>query len=300
MKEIVNIFIKGILIGSANVIPGISGGTMAFVLGVYERLTESIGCFFLKKEKQKEYVLFLSNIGIGIILGFLLFSRIVIYLLGINQPEALGLPFSYVPTFGFFLGLILGSIPILVNLQNDTKFSWQRAGLVLFGMLVIFGIGMLKPSNIIFQETYPIIRNFGFVKLIMMPIERILWLFFVGILAAFTMVIPGVSGSALLVTLGEYGPILGYISDRSIIPIGAVSAGIGLGIVVSTIFMSKLFEKRPGATFYFVLGLVVTSCIQIVIRMINAEPSFFACVCTAVTIIFGILTALQSAKLGKY
>ena len=297
MKEFISTTLKGMLIGISNIIPGVSGGTMAFVLGIYQKLTEAIGYFLIKPENRKEYLLFLANLGLGIIIGFLAFAKLISFLLGIDLPEGSPLPFSYTPTFGFFLGLILGSVPVLFKIQTDTKFSLPRLWLVFLGIASLFTVASLRePTNIITEQSQ-LIKDFGLFKIIALPTHRMFWLFIVGILAAFTMVIPGISGSALLVALGEYGPILNYISERSLLPIAIIGVGVAVGIILATLLMAKLLEHKAGATFYFILGLIFASCIQIFLQMYDAQSSLASWLVSIPTTIAGISLALLSAKL---
>ena len=297
MKEFISTTLKGMLIGISNIIPGVSGGTMAFVLGIYQKLTEAIGYFLIKPENRKEYLLFLANLGLGIIIGFLAFAKLISFLLGIDLPEGSPLPFSYTPTFGFFLGLILGSVPVLFKIQTDTKFSLPRLWLVFLGIASLFAVASLRePTNIISEQSQ-LIKDFGLFKIIALPTHRMFWLLIVGILAAFTMVIPGISGSALLVALGEYGPILNYISERSLLPIAIIGVGVAVGIVLATLLMAKLLEHKAGATFYFILGLIFASCIQIFLQMYDAQSSLASWLVSIPTTIAGISLALLSAKL---
>ncbi|MGL5956388.1 MAG: DUF368 domain-containing protein [Brevinema sp.] len=296
MTNFISTGIKGMLIGIANIIPGVSGGTMAFVLGIYHQVTEAIGYFLIRPEKRKEYFFFLCNLAIGAILGLLLFAKLISFLLGVTENSPL--PFTYVPTFGFFLGLIIGSIPILFRMQKDTRFSIPRLGLFILGAILLIALAFLRePSNTLSEQSQ-IIKDFGVFKIVSLPLSRMIWLFIVGILAAFTMVIPGISGSALLVALGEYAPILNYISDRSLVPLAIIGIGVGVGIIAATLLISKLLEFRPGATFYFILGLIVASCGQIIFYMISSQASVLAWIVSIPTVAMGIYLALFSAKLS--
>lgn len=297
MKDTFSLIFKGMLVGIANIIPGVSGGTMSFVLGIYPQLTEAIGYFLIRPQKRKEYSLFLLKLGIGIVLGFLLFAKLIVWLLGVKLPEGSPLPYSYVPTFGFFLGLILGSVFVLFKMQSDSKFSFKRLGLVFLGFFALLLVNSLRnlKGTTGLEET--IIKDFGIFKITMLPIARALWLFLVGILAAATMIVPGISGSALLVALGEYGPILSYVGERSITPIAVIGIGFAIGIWAATLLIAKLLQKYPGATFYFILGLVIASCWHIVANMINAHAPFSAWPIGIVTVIIGFVLALQSSRL---
>lgn len=117
MQHII-LFLKGILIGIANLIPGVSGGTMAFILGIYKDLTEAIGFFLQNRSKRKSYSILLVTIGLGAIVGVILFARLFTFLL--ESPS------SSQVTYVFFIGLILGSVPFVLNLHYDMKFNPRR------------------------------------------------------------------------------------------------------------------------------------------------------------------------------
>lgn len=297
MTNIFSLIIKGMFVGIANIIPGVSGGTVAFILGIYKQLSEAIGYFLIRPEKRKEYIIFLAQFMIGVVLGFLLFAKLISFLLGADLPENSPLPFSYVPTFGFFLGLIIGSIPVLIKLQQDTKFSIVRISLVILGFSALFMIASLKSGSVSTNQNLELIKDFGLFKIQSLSFSRGIWLFIVGIIAAATMVIPGISGSALLVALGEYGNILYYIDQRSLVPIAIIGLGVGFGLIASTLTMAKLLEKRSGATFYFIMGLVIASCVQIIIQMVQAQASIIAWIISIPMTGIGIVIALQSDKL---
>ncbi|MGL4561210.1 MAG: DUF368 domain-containing protein [Brevinema sp.] len=292
------LMIKGMIIGVANIIPGVSGGTMAFILGIYQQLSEAIGYFLIRPEKRKEYLLFLTKIIIGVVIGFLLFAKLISFLLGVDLPEGTPLPFSYVPTFGFFLGLILGSIPVLIKLQQDTRVSLLRIGLSIMGFIALFAISSLKESTNNIATTTTLINDFGFFKIELPHVGRIIWLGIVGMLAAATMIIPGISGSALLVALGEYGNILHYIDERSIVPLGIIGGGAIIGLITTTLIIAKLLENKAGGTFYVIMGLVLASCAQVIIQMTTAGASVLAWIVAVPTTILGIVLALQSEKLN--
>ncbi len=297
MNNFISTVLKGMLIGIANIIPGVSGGTMAFVLGIYQQLTEAIGFFLIRPEKRKEYIIFLGKLGLGIILGFLSFAKLISWLLGVDLPEGTPLPLSYVPTFAFFFGLILGSIPVLVKMQTDLKCSPIRILLIVLGFGLLFALASLREPSRIVAEQSNIIKDFGVFKIVSLPMARIIWLFIVGIMAAFTMVVPGISGSALLVALGEYGPILNYIGERSLTPIAFIGGGVVIGIILATMLMAKLLEHRAGATFYFIMGLIAASCVQIFFQMYNAHAPIIAWIIAIPSLAVGIYIALMSDKL---
>ncbi len=281
---------KGVFIGVANIIPGISGGTVAFVTGVYHRLTEAIGFFFIRRHNMREYTLFLLNIGVGALIGILSFAKLVSILLA--NPQS----YTYVPTFALFLGLIIGSLPSLIAVQKDTKFTALRFFLLVIGAIALISASIFASPSGITPEQNDLIHDFGIFKIVTVPATRGIWLFLIGIIAGFTMIIPGASGSAILVALGEYQHIMGYISDRSVTHIALVCLGAVVGVYVSTLAMAKLLEKRPGGTFYFVLGLVFASCLQLIIQMIASGAGIAPWLIGVATFLIGICLAFFPAR----
>lgn len=236
---------KGALIGIANVIPGVSGGTLALILGIYEKLTEAIGEFFdCTHKKRMEYIVFLSQIAVGVIGGILLFSKLIKYLFENYYEE----------TSFFFLGLIVASLPAVI--QHRKKKSPHRKESVLFLL------GGLVPLAFFFYN-----YHYGNTMQAMIAGEMtpgyLMKLMICGALAGGAMIVPGVSGSLLLVLLGEYANIVGFVSDLRVVPVGMVGIGAILGIVIFAKIMDKLLKTHHDETLYFVLGIITFSLIEV-------------------------------------
>lgn len=242
---------KGVVVGIANVIPGVSGGTMAFILGIYEELTESIGNFFTNREKRKEYLVFLIVIAIGAAAGILLFARVVTILM----------EHARVATYFLFLGLIAGSVPAIIKFHSDMQARPGRimlfaAGVILVVLATLLGPGAHtagKATTSLPAAAAPTGVNIGYG----------LWLALCGFLAAGSMIVPGFSGSALLVSLGEYRNILAFVDQRMLVPVACVGIGAVLGILVFAKVIDFCLKRFPAATFYFILGLVAGSFFQV-------------------------------------
>lgn len=237
--------ISGAFIGIANIIPGVSGGTVALLLGIYEKLTESIGEFFTtSKDKKIESIKFLSQIFVGVIIGLLVFAKIIGFLYA-NYKEG---------TSFFFLGLIVASLPLVLTHRENKKINRHGKLWFLFGLL-------LMTAFTVFQSFYGngdtssgvyILTGGYTIKLIL-----------AGTLAGGAMVIPGISGSLLLVMLGEYYNILGFVNNRMIIPVALVGIGIIIGIVGFARIIDKLLKSHRDNTLYFIIGLIVASLVEI-------------------------------------
>lgn len=242
--------VYGCIIGVANIIPGVSGGTMAVILNIYDKLIESVTGI---RKHFKESLMFLIPVVIGAGLGIFGFSKLLKYLLQ-NFP---------MPTFFFFIGLILGSIPMIFNkaLENKSgKKKFNPYSIIPFA--VFFGI-MIALS--FFQE------NDGKEAVVQLELNFINWLylFFGSALAAMCMIIPGVSGSMILMILGLYSTVLGAIADilknfaNSVMILIPVGLGVLLGILGGAKLIDVCIKKFPQMTFAGILGLMLGSLLSI-------------------------------------
>lgn len=275
MKDTLILICKGFIIGIANIIPGVSGGTLMITLGIYEKIIEAISHFF---KNLKENIKFLVPLGIGMVLSLLLLSKII----GTCLDK---FPF---PTTLFFIGLILGGIPMLFKkVKTETK----------------------KPLNwVIFTITFLFIAMFAFLKSgnTVVSFENInvggyLLLFLVGMIASATMIIPGISGSFMLMLLGYYKPMIDTvrsITDFSIlgqnmlilIPFGL---GIAIGIVLVAKLIEYLLKKYETKTYFGVLGFVLASMIAIIMPLIGINITLLQVVCALILFMIGFMTAYR-------
>lgn len=252
--------IKGMLIGIANIIPGVSGGTMAISLGVYDDLIFSIANLV---KDWKNSLRILGPIVIGLAGGIIAFSYLIELLLSqYTLPTALA-----------FIGLILGGIPILwLSLKNSLKF--KKTTLTFKHLLVFLLAFALVAGMALIQESDANLSSFD------LTFNNVLLLFFIGVIASATMVIPGVSGSLVLMVLGYYYNILNTVTDFAnalrTLDLDGLLYGVGLllpfgiGILLGIFFISKLvsylFKNLPVMTYSAILGLVLASPFAILIN----------------------------------
>ena len=251
MNAVKNI-LKGMVIGIANVIPGVSGGTMMVAMGIYDKLIHCITHIF---KEFKKSVLFLIPIAIGMGIAVIGGS------LGI---EMLFDKFP-VQTNLLFIGLIVGGLPaIWKNVKGKSiRFGHILAFLAFFVLVVVMAFMGEQEGN-------AVDLSFNFVN--------VLKLFAVGVIAAATMVIPGVSGSMVLLLMGYYNPILTAINDflraltawdmdGTLNGIGILMP-FGIGVIVGVLAIAKLiefiFNKFPLYAYWAIIGLIVASPIAII------------------------------------
>lgn len=264
--------IFGVIIGVANIIPGVSGGTMAVVLNIYDKLIDSVSNF---RKDFKKSIMFLLPIGIGAVLGIVAFSKLIEFLLT-NYPLA---------TNFFFIGLILGSIPMIFKRATEDRF--RLSSLVPF---LLFLIGMLVLSSFsdgaMSGEVVSQLSAGIFIKLLVCSA-----------IAAAAMILPGVSGSMVMVILGTYNTVLTAISSMNILMLVPVGIGVLIGIVGGAKVIDLCLKKFPQATFFAILGLILGSIYPLIA---NAGFSFSAEGIVAIVLMIvaaGISLAFSSEKL---
>ena len=285
MKNII-LVIKGFLMGIANVIPGVSGGTLAIILGIYEDFISSISNLF---KDLKKNVMFLIPIFLGIGLAILTMSKVISYSYD-NYP---------LPTILFFVGLVFGGIPLLLKNVKGNKESSKISNYLIF--LITF-------SLVIFLASYKIIFSLNQeVSFTNMNLMNYIILFLVGIIAAATMVIPGVSGSLVLMILGYYYPVINTINmlfKENFINNFLILGVFGLGVVVGIVLISKLleilFKNYKIKTYYGVLGFVIASIFAIplsaCVELNSINIDVLQVIIGMILLIFGTLI---SYKLGE-
>ena len=277
MKSIINI-LKGMIIGVANIIPGVSGGTLMIILGIYEEVIDTISHFFKNFKKNLKFII---PLGIGMVLSILLLSNVISFSLE-KYPFA---------TTIFFIGLIIGGIPILWKRCSASKSNGSNwlVFFITFGIVLLFTF--MKSDN--YLVSFDNLNMMGYIKLLV-----------VGIVAAATMVIPGISGSFVLMLLGYYEPIVNTIKNlTNFSSLGSnilILLPFGVGIIVGIVLVAKLieflFKKYPVKTNYGVLGFVVASIISIIIPILNVHKGFIEII---VAVFLFVIGAIVSYKLGE-
>lgn len=279
MTDAIKNILKGAVIGLANIIPGVSGGTMAVSMGIYDKL---IHCVTHILKEFKKSVKFLLPVGVGMVLALVGLSFVI---------EA---AFAHFPaqTNLLFIGLILGGLPaILKKVKGNTiRLSHIIPAVVFFALVVglaALGSGEGNDADMSFN-VLNVIKFFG-----------------VGVIASATMVIPGVSGSMILMLMGYYQPIIETINTfvRALtafdVPVLLQCCGVlvpmGIGIIVGIVVIAKLieivFEKWPLVAYWAIIGLIVASPIAIILMSEFGAITIVTILTSAVTFILGFAGA---------
>ena len=240
MLNYIKKIIAGIAIGMANVIPGVSGGTIAVVFGAYSDL---IGAASLDiKIIKANFKIYLCLFG-GMGLGILLFARLF-KLVYEKFP---------VQTNFFFVGLIIGSIFIIFDLvrKKEKESSFTKVFKILWffiGLSIMLALYFFKGAA---ASSTAAIETLSLVNFIL--------LFLIGFAGAAAMVIPGISGSFILLILGAYYTVIKAITDFNIPVLIPIGLGVLTGFILSARLIGFLMEKFPKITYAFILGLVAGS-----------------------------------------
>lgn len=288
--NMVQLLFIGIAIGMANVIPGVSGSTMAVVFNIYDRFVNAITLNIKKLIENRRFVI--PVVG-GMALGVLLFSKLITVLYE-NFP---------VQTDYFFTGLIIGSIPMLFSFmtkkQDGQKFTAKKTISVvicaLAGFSVLIGFGLLGSDVDTAKEMSKSLPQWTF------PLA--LHIFAAGFVGAIAMIIPGISGSLLMLIMGVY-PIVMKSIPALFVPSQTLRAfflllpnGIGVlaGLLCGAWIVKTFLRIAPNQTYAVIFGLIAGSAIQLFpgIKGISGVLSGIACLLCALT---GIFLAYFSSK----
>lgn len=230
------VVLKGMIVGGTMLVPGISGGSMAMILGIYSRLVSSVSSF-MKNKRHNALFLIMFSVGGG--LGMFFFAKPLLSLI-----ESYPMPMIY-----FFIGAVAGGVPLIIKHAKLNRFYWKILVYVAFGVLMVFLISVLPESS-----------NQGSMAV---GIKSFIFLMTAGFIAAVALVLPGISISYLLLIIGLYDETMRAISELYLpflIPLGI---GLILGIVLTTRFLEHAMEKYPQATYLVILGFVFGSMAEI-------------------------------------
>ena len=233
MEHIINV-LKGVVIGVANAIPGVSGGTMMVIMKVFDRL---LGAVTLNLKKLKENFVFLLTIIIGMGIGVILSAKV------------LNICFEnfYVQTQFFFMGVVLGSLPMIYKEATKEK-KLEPIHLIPFaiGLGVIIGVTVISMSatNSVITSLTPV---------------TFFYLLVISVVAAAAMIMPGLSGSLVLLILGGYQTVINAVDEMNIMVLIPVGIGIILGILLCAKVITLCLKKWQRGTYAVILGLIVGS-----------------------------------------
>ena len=241
MSDALPLFLKGLAMGAANVIPGVSGGTIALITGIYERLINAIKQCDLRAAK----LLFTGDVKgfwahidgrwltilmAGIAISIVSLAKLFEYLLEHHERF----------TMAFFFGLIVLSIVYVA--RRVTVWNASTLMSLLVGIVIAVGIAMLAPAS----------EN-----------DQTFYVFLCGVLAISSMILPGLSGSFVLILMGNYALVLGAISSLAFTILIPLAIGCAFGLVAFSHVISWIYKRCPNQTLALMTGFVVGSLVVI-------------------------------------
>ncbi|MFT2097069.1 DUF368 domain-containing protein [Marinomonas sp. 2405UD66-6] len=241
MPKGLKIYLSGLLMGAADVVPGVSGGTIAFILGVYDRLISALSRvnkdsvkMLLKADFKALWLYFdgtfLLLLGSGILTSIFILAGFVTYLLEVYP--------SYL--WSFFFGLILASAKLLIN--QIQGFNWRHFLIMLLGAGVGMSLSLLVPTQ--FNTSLSMV-------------------FFSGMVAICAMILPGISGSFLLLMMGMYGFILSAIKSFDLLVISIFSAGALIGLLSFSKILNYLLNRARFMTLAALTGVMLGALVKV-------------------------------------
>lgn len=223
---------KGVITGASMLIPGVSGGTMAIMLGFYDKMISAVSSFF--KDPKKNFITLLIYCG-GAGIGILLFAKLILFI-----TKSFEMPMMYL-----FMGAIIGSIPLLYKKTTIKVFPVWKIIFPVLGFVIVFVLDMLPENLLEFNIS-------------MGPAEYIT-LLFAGIVIAVALVLPGISVSYMLLVLGIYQPVLTAVESFNIAFLIPLGLSVLLGVFLTARVLEFAMKKYPDATFLTIIGFIVAS-----------------------------------------
>lgn len=269
-EQHLRIFFKGMAMGLADIVPGVSGGTVALILGVYQRLIKGISNIkpdtiknTLKGEKNGIDVKLFAPLGAGIALAFLIMSNIILFLLEDLASQ----------TYAFFFTLILGSAFLL--LRSEKLASFLNLIFIFIGFILAFIFVGMDSTN--FGHSLPII-------------------FISGIIAITAMILPGISGALLMLFLNQYEYMLDALRNLNFIEIFTFLAGAIIGLLAFSRVLNKLLENYRSQTVAFLIGLMLGA-LRLCYNNITFDSTTIFPVWIAGLVGFGIVFVLEVGRI---
>lgn len=273
--------IGGIAVGIANIIPGVSGGTMMVILGIFQKAMDAIsGIFKPHNPQRKEQLFFLVQVLAGAAIGLIGFAKVLNFL------------FEYYPTqtIFWFIGLVVFSIPLFMKSEvKGERVNWIW---IILGMALIFIINYLSPASdtVVVNPAFPDVTIIHCITMVA-----------AGFISGFAMLLPGVSGSMVLLIFGQYYLFKSYVAAVTtfqfdvLLSLCFIAIGVVLGIIASAAVTSIALKKNRIATLSFILGLIAAS--SIVLIPLDATYDLVTILTSGLAVIFG---GLIVALLNKF
>lgn len=245
---------KGLIVGTTMIVPGVSGGTMAMILGIYDQLISAVSSF---RKGIKENFLFLVIFALSAGLGLFLFSTPLSWLLEHYQTPALY----------FFIGAVVGGIPLIEKKSGIKKVSFEVVIYMLLGAALVILISRI-PNDILNAET-----SVGVGAWVILLVA--------GMISAAALILPGISFSHFLLILGLYDRLLNAVKTLDLTFLIPLGVGVLGGIILLSKLLENLMVKFPKQTYLIILGFIIGSIAEI-FPGIPPDGTFLICTIAAI------------------
>jgi len=254
-------FIRGFFMAVADSVPGVSGGTIAFIMGFYDKFINSINNLISGSfEERIEALKFLAKIGIGWVIGMVLS---ILFISSVFEEHI------YIIS-SLFLGLIIVAIPLIIKTEKDTlKGKYHNLVYSLIGVIIVAAITYFNPLTSNGSGVTVSLESLNF--------SLVLFVFIAGMIAISAMVLPGISGSTILLILGLYAAIINSVKEVikfnfEFLPVVII---FGFGVIAGALIVIKavkfVLTKYRSQTIYMIIGLMIGSLYAVVMGPLSLE-----------------------------
>lgn len=265
--NILSVILSGLVVGAAMTVPGVSGGSAAMVLGIYDRLVLAVSRVFYEPKKSLPLLL---KFGLGALIGILLVARLISFLL--TTPLEIPLRF-------LFLGAVAGGIPMIFRRAEVRKLTPKNTALILAGAAAVLLLSLLPEG--LFSPGQD-----GFTGVLLQ--------FTGGVLVAAALVLPGISASHLLYILGIYDPVMDRLGSLELLALLPMGLGLLAGAFLTAKLLEQLLERHQTGTFMVILGFMLASLRELIPAGADGVQLLTGALCAGVG--FTAVCLLQSER----
>lgn len=263
----ISIFISGFAVGCAMTVPGVSGGSAAMIIGIYDQLVRAMSRVFTEPKRSLPLLL---KFGAGALIGALLLARLISFLL--TTPAEVPLRF-------LFLGAVAGGVPMIFRSAGIKRLTPGGFGLILTGSAAVIVLSLLPDG--LFQP-----GQAGFTGVVLQLLG--------GILLAAALVLPGISASHFLYILGIYDDVVARLGAFDLISLIPMGIGLAVGLFLTSRAVEALIDRHRSGTFLIILGFILASVRELLPTGTNAVQTITGAVCAVVGFI--LVYKLQTEK----
>lgn len=265
---------------------------MAYILGIFEEFNYAAGNLFEDKKKFIERAIYLTIISMGGFVSLALVARLFSILLQSDLSKQL--------TYITFIGMIIGSIPQIWRNYKDLSINWKRVAFLFIAFGGVISLALFAQHTVRPNDAAVLYNQDNFFRTVNIGVFYGLWLFIGGLLASGSTVLPGFSGSALLISLGIYYDMLYYMDNRVLLPIVLISLGTTCGTLLFARIINHSLKHYQGETIYFLIGLLLASIYQLIMQITGTfNTSLTALLISIFSLTVGFFIAYSIGKVKR-